>query len=149
MSINSQQSVEAINRQHNLGTIRPYKLPTNYREIAIHSACNSYLYVVYIIADFLVPSAKLKPHNTAYLMSPEGKVEGVWQKRHLYVGVPICFDTLFTGVVRSMVREGADVMSVPNYDPEMHGALFTYLHSAFIPFRAANSPAPRSRQSPL
>ncbi len=57
-------------------------------------------------------------------------------------GVPICFDTAFTDVTRNLVRRGADIILVPNHDPMMPRYAFHHLHTAVIPFRAAENGVP-------
>jgi apolipoprotein N-acyltransferase len=118
---------------------------------------------VYLAASFLDP-ARPKPHNACRLVSPSGKSLAVFRKQHLFgretmdfsrgepsrpvlcegvrVGVAICYDTEFADVVRRLARDGAQVVLVPNHDPEMPNHLFNHLHAAVIPFRAAENGIP-------
>lgn len=117
----------------------------------------------YLAASFLEP-AKPRAHNACRLISPSGECQGIVRKQHLFgretlefspgehsspmscdgvkVGVAICYDTEFTDVVRNLAREGAQVVLVPNHDPEIPNYLFSYLHAAIIPFRAAENGIP-------
>ena len=119
---------------------------------------------VYVVADFIVPRPKAKPYNTAYLISPSGQVIGKQTKRFLFgnensicsrgtgshpvnrggfvAGMAICYDTQFTGVIRDLVRRGADIICVPVNDPEMPNSLLNHLHCAVVPFRAAENGVP-------
>lgn len=119
---------------------------------------------VCVVASFTEPSGTGKPYNAAYLISPRGDKLAVFRKQHLFgkeymsfargddsrparwggfaAGVPICFDTEFTDITRRLVRRGADVILVPNADPDMPNYLFNYLHAAVIPFRAAENAVP-------
>lgn len=117
---------------------------------------------------FLVASVREeiggKPCNSAYLLTPHGTRHSVFRKQHLFgresvtfkrgkprgpveigklkAGVAICYDTEFTDVVREQVRQGAQIILVPNHDPEIPNHLFNHLHAAVIPFRAAENGVP-------
>ena len=105
-----------------------------------------------------------KPHNCAAWLDPSGKVLGVHHKEHLYlgesetikagkggeafatplgkVGLEVCFDTDYTNVTRDAVRQGAQIIGMPNYDPPTPRGTLHYLHAALIPFRAAENAVP-------
>jgi apolipoprotein N-acyltransferase len=94
------------------------------------------------------------PYNAAVLVSPDGKELLRHRKVHLFgaerwhfrkgsevkahgeIGIAICFDTVFTDVVRELVRQGAKIVAVPNTDPPSIGYLLHHLHAAFLPIRA-------------
>lgn len=119
---------------------------------------------VYIVSSHVEKAGPKEKYNTAKLIAPSGRTIDSVRKRHLFgkeiagfksgydnhaiqcgdikVGVPICFDTEYTDICRSLVREGAQILLVPNNDPEMHNMLFNYLHVAIIPFRAAENGVP-------
>lgn len=119
---------------------------------------------VYIVSSHVEKAGPKEKYNTARLASPSGKTIASIRKTHLFgreiagfksgygnhailcgnakVGIPICFDTEFTDLCRGLVRSGAQILLVPNNDPEMHNLLFNYLHSAVIPFRAAENGVP-------
>lgn len=125
---------------------------------------------VYLVASFVEPRRGARPHNAAHVISPSGRRTGIFRKRRLFgkeyvvyargnisepvrcgrvrVGVPICFDTEFTDVTRDLVRRGADVIMVPNSDPQTPNNLFNHLHSAVIPFRAAENGVPIAWSEP-
>lgn len=118
----------------------------------------------YLAADFSEPNLPHKPYNSSFLFSPSGKRIGVFRKQHLfgkevfsftpggpsnpvktgdfYTAVAICFDTEFTDVTRDYVRRGAELIVVPNHDPEIPNSMFNHLHLAVIPFRAAENGVP-------
>jgi apolipoprotein N-acyltransferase len=119
---------------------------------------------VCVIASFAEPGPSGKPYNTARVISPSGESLATFRKYHLFgkeqythergqvskpvrvaghrVGVPICFDTVHSNVCRALVRSGAQVLLVPNHDPEMPNSMFNHLHSAIIAFRAAENGTP-------
>jgi apolipoprotein N-acyltransferase len=119
---------------------------------------------IYVAADFVEPNPGHKPYNSVFFFDPSGKRIAVFRKQNLFgteklgiapgnmtdpirtahfcAGIPICYDTEFTGIVRNMVRRGADIILVPNHDPELPNYIFHYLHSAVIPFRAAENGVP-------
>lgn len=94
------------------------------------------------------------PSNAAALIAPNGQEVLRHRKVHLFsdehryyqkggkvkayppFGIAICFDTVFPDVVRQLAQQGAKVIAVPNYDPNVVGYLFHHLHAAFLPFRA-------------
>lgn len=119
---------------------------------------------IYLVASYQVKEKAEKPYNLAHILSPQGKIMGTSKKQHLFgkevfiyssgkasrpvkcgalsIGTAICFDTEYTDVTRRLARQGADIICVPNHDPEMPNFLFSYLHSAVIPFRAAENGVP-------
>lgn len=121
---------------------------------------------MHIAANFLEPQSSGKPLNTSYYISPEGTVLGKFRKQHLFgseifhygkaevrppavsdefglkIGVPTCYDTMFTDVVRNYVRDGARLILVPNCDPDAPNHLFARMHAAMTAFRAAENGVP-------
>jgi apolipoprotein N-acyltransferase len=105
-----------------------------------------------------------KPKNCAAILDPTGRVLGVHQKIHPFlgegpsvepgkrataistalgtVGVEICFDSCFTGVTRETAAAGARLVAMPNYDPPAPGFVLHHLHAAMLPFRAAENRVP-------
>lgn len=118
----------------------------------------------YIVASFAEPVGRKKLYNAAFVISPEGEKVGVCRKTHLFgreiytysrgaglcitdcggtrAGVAICFEAMFTDVVRRLARGGAEIVLIPNSDPEMPGMLMNHLHFGIIPFRAAENGVP-------
>jgi apolipoprotein N-acyltransferase len=104
------------------------------------------------------------PHNCAALVAPDGRTLGVYNKTHLFmgerlavtaghetpafasplgtVGMEICFDTLYTDVTRGLVRHGAQLIAMPNFDPPTPQGVLHELHSAMLPFRAVENHVP-------
>ncbi|MCE5199465.1 MAG: nitrilase-related carbon-nitrogen hydrolase [Armatimonadota bacterium] len=119
---------------------------------------------VYIVADIIEPTGGRKLYNAAILISPKGKRLAAFRKQHLFgkeqfeftkgrssravkcdkftAGAPVCFDSEFTDVIRAQVRSGANIILIPNHDPETPNCTFNYLHLAAIPFRAAENGVP-------
>ncbi|MHB1457402.1 MAG: nitrilase-related carbon-nitrogen hydrolase [Armatimonadota bacterium] len=107
-----------------------------------------------------------KEMNVSYLISPDGKVVGRCEKQHLFgkellefmrskeecpaisdgnglkVGIPTCYDTMFTDVIRNYVRDGARLILVPNSDPEAPNHFFAKMHAGITAFRAAENGVP-------
>lgn len=101
------------------------------------------------------------PHNCAALVMPDGTTAGVYHKTHLFlgerqvvtpgrttpafptplgkVGMEICFDSLYTDVTRGLVRHGAQIVAMPNFDPPTPQGVLHELHSAMLPFRAVEN----------
>ncbi|MFN3650955.1 MAG: nitrilase-related carbon-nitrogen hydrolase [Armatimonadota bacterium] len=114
----------------------------------------------HLVVGYLEPAFP-KGRNLAALIDPAGKVVGSHQKIHLFLGerrstqpgrearaletrlgrlgVEICFDSCFTGVTRSLALQGARLIALPNFDPPVTGGMLHYLHSAILPFRAAEN----------
>lgn len=119
---------------------------------------------VYVVANYHDQPRTGRPYNVSHLISPAGELLGVFRKQHLFgkeqyvyargearapvrignmrVGAPICFDTQVPDVIRQLARNGANIVLVPNSDPWLPNGLFSYLHSALIPFRAAENGVP-------
>lgn len=107
------------------------------------------------------------PENFTALLSPEGKVIGRYSKIHLFgserevhkagkvlgvvdsplgrSGLAICYDTMFTEVVRGLVKQGSQVIYVPNMDPSATRGALHALHAAATVFRAAENGVPLVR----
>jgi len=116
-----------------------------------------------IVAGFN-DTAHPKPHNCAAVVDWNGTTAGVFQKMHLYlserytnipgaprpavqtavgmVGAEVCFDSCYTGVTRGLVKSGAQVIAMPNYDPPTPRGVLHNLHSAILPFRAVENHVP-------
>jgi apolipoprotein N-acyltransferase len=102
-----------------------------------------------------------KPFNCAALVSPSGETLSVHHKIQLFlgernamqagnkatvgdtsfgrVGTLICFDSCFTAYTRQAVANGAQIIALPNFDPPTPRATLHHLHSALMPFRAAEN----------
>ena len=105
-----------------------------------------------------------KPFNCAALIGPDGTVQGIHHKIHLYLGesqtvqrggtptayetargrmgMEVCFDSCYTGVTRQIVRAGARLIAMPNYDPPSPHGVLHELHGAMLPFRAVENAVP-------
>lgn len=119
---------------------------------------------VYVITTIEEHTRDKKPYNTAVFIGPDGRKIGSIRKRHLYgkemmdfcpgkptppvqargfkAGLAICYDTVFTDVVRDQARRGADVVFVPTGDPVVPGYLTHRLHAAMNAYRAAENGIP-------
>jgi apolipoprotein N-acyltransferase len=108
--------------------------------------------------------AEPKPFNCAAVIAPDGSLRGVHRKIHLFLGerqsmqpgqetrafetalgrlgVEICFDSCYTDVTRRIVRDGARIIAMPNYDPPTPRGILHQLHAAVLPFRAVESRVP-------
>ncbi len=117
-----------------------------------------------VLASVSEKSPGGKNYNAAWLIAPNGRRVAYAHKQHLFgreqftfrrgersspvecdgfrPGLAICCDTEFTDVVRGLAVRGAEIVLVPNHDPESAEFLFNYLHSAVIPFRAAENGVP-------
>lgn len=102
-----------------------------------------------------------RPYNCASLISPQGKTLATHHKIALFlgerqtmqagtratvadtplgkIGMLICFDTCYTAPTRDAVRQGAQLIAVPNFDPPTPRATLHYLHAAVMPFRAVEN----------
>ncbi|MBW3621869.1 MAG: hypothetical protein KY468_00490 [Armatimonadetes bacterium] len=107
------------------------------------------------------------PENYAALVSPAGEILGRYGKIRLFgserfvhragseirvvesplgrAGLAICYDTMFTEVVRSLARRGAQIALVPNLDPWASRGALHALHAAVTVFRAAENGIPLVR----
>lgn len=107
------------------------------------------------------------PYNYAALVVPNGSILERYRKIRLFgserfvhqagkdlsvvespfgrAGLAICYDTMFTEVVRGLTREGAQVVLVPNLDPGAHRGALHALHAAVTVFRAAENGVPLVR----
>lgn len=120
---------------------------------------------IYIAANFVEKQPDDTDMNISYLISPKGKIAGKCRKQHLFgkellefsqskkectaiditglkIGLPTCYDTMFTDVIREYVREGAGLILVPNSDPEAPNHFFARMHAAMTAFRAAENAVP-------
>lgn len=96
-------------------------------------------------------------HNSAVLINSDGQEILRYRKVHLFgtegwryikgrevkaadwLGIAICFDTVFPDVVHKLARQGAKVIAVPNHDPVAVGFLLHHLHASFFTIRAAEN----------
>ena len=107
------------------------------------------------------------PENYASLVGPEGSVLARYSKIHLFGserfvhapgrelvvadgpagkgGLAICYDTMFTEIARGLTRKGAQILYVPNFDPNAHRGALHALHAAATVFRAAENGVPLVR----
>ena len=58
------------------------------------------------------------------------------------VGLEICFDSCYTNTTRETVRQGAQLIAMPNYDPPTPRGVLHRLHGAMLPFRAVENRVP-------
>lgn len=106
------------------------------------------------------------PHNVAALFLHGAEV-GRYEKRKLFggetsmhvpgrdpaaaqwgntkVGLNICFDSCFPGVMRETVALGANIIALPTIDPPSPHHWIAAMHSAFTPIRAAELGVPIAR----
>jgi apolipoprotein N-acyltransferase len=117
----------------------------------------------HLVVGYSAPGP-IKSWNCAALVAPDGRVKGVHCKTHLFlgerqireagsaarafdtalgrVGLEICFDNCYTDVTRWLVRDGAQLIAVPNYDPPTPRGILHRLHAAMLPFRAVENRVP-------
>ncbi|WP_395144849.1 apolipoprotein N-acyltransferase [Armatimonas sp.] len=95
--------------------------------------------------------------NSAFVLDPQGELIGVHAKNHPVhfvtdgiasqtakaipttlgrLGVPICFDNDYPEVDRRLVQDGAEVLLVPNMDPNEWGSVQHAQHSLLFAMRA-------------
>jgi apolipoprotein N-acyltransferase len=108
--------------------------------------------------------AQPKPFNCAAIVAPDGRVKGIHRKIHPFLGerqgiqcgsaatafrtdlgkmgMEICFDSCYPEVTRRIVRAGARIIAMPNWDPPMPRGILHRLHSAMQPFRAVENHVP-------
>lgn len=104
------------------------------------------------------------PHNCAGLILPDGSSGGVYHKFHLFmgerqvvtpghgttafvspfgkIGMEICFDSLYTNITRGLVKHGAQIVAMPNFDPPTPRGILHNLHCAMLPLRAVENRVP-------
>lgn len=109
-------------------------------------------------------SGKPKGYNAAALITPDGAVAGVHRKNYPFlgerrdtaagreatafntplarVGIAICFDTCYPELPRRLLRSGARIIAMPNYDPVTPRGIVHRLHGAVLPFRAVETRTP-------
>ena len=101
-----------------------------------------------------------KYHNTAYLFSPEGVNLGRYYKMNPIqffadgvagksfsvfettfgdIGIMICYDTDYSYVARNLVKNGAQLLFIPNYDSIQWSELQHKQHSAMTSMRAVEN----------
>lgn len=97
-------------------------------------------------------------HNTAFVVDATGQLIGTHYKNHPVhffqdgvkgtdakpirtplglLGVAICFDMDYPDVARKLVQRGAEVLLVPNMDPDEWGDLQRHQHRLMFQMRAA------------
>ena len=96
--------------------------------------------------------------NSAFAVAPSGSLMGRYDKVRMVpfaeigeqagqsltplalpparVGVAICFESIFSGLARQSVRQGADLLAVLTNDAWFDGATAPAQHAALAPFRA-------------
>lgn len=120
-----------------------------------------------LVVGFTEP-AQPKPFNCAALVAPDGKTVGVHRKIYLFMGekqsvqpgreakafdvsfgkhkiragMLICFDNCFTHVTRRLVKDGAQIVAMPTFDPPTPRGVLHRLHAAVTPFRAVENRVP-------
>jgi apolipoprotein N-acyltransferase len=96
--------------------------------------------------------------NTAFVISPEGKVifkqvksvpiqffndglpalhQQIWQSPWGAIGICICYDLSYTRVIDKLIRQGAHMIMVPTLDELHWGESQHKLHARVAPMRAA------------
>jgi apolipoprotein N-acyltransferase len=105
-----------------------------------------------------------KGFNCAAIIDSQGRVRGVHRKNYPFLGerkdtqpgrlaqaydtdlgrlgIAICFDTCYAELPRRLVRDGARLIAMPNYDPVTPRGLVHDLHGAVLPFRAIENRVP-------
>ncbi len=111
------------------------------------------------------------PHNVAALFSSRGESERYFKRKPFgaekqmhaagtravaaklgqgAVGLNICFDSCFPGVMRDTTRlPGVDVIALPTIDPQAPHHFLAAMHAAYSPFRAAELGTPIVRSDGL
>lgn len=117
----------------------------------------------HLVVGYTEP-ARPKAFNAAAIVAPDGSVRGVHRKIHPFlgerqtvqagraatafstslgrIGVEICFDSCYPSVTRRIVRAGAQLIAMPNYDPPTPRAILHHLHGSLLPFRAVENRVP-------
>lgn len=70
-------------------------------------------------------------HGATTVETPQGKI-----------GLEICFDSCYTNTTRETVRQGAQLIALPNYDPPTPRGVLHRLHGTMLPFRAVENGVP-------
>ena len=81
------------------------------------------IHTVQFVEDLLIPGKEAKVFDT-----PLGKL-----------GIELCYDLDYTDLTRALVKNGAQLLIVPNYDPKRWGRVQHIQHSAMSPLRAVEA----------
>jgi len=81
------------------------------------------IHTVQFVEDLLIPGKEAKVFDT-----PLGKL-----------GIELCYDLDYTDITRALVKNGAQLLIVPNYDPKRWGRIQHIQHSAMSPLRAVEA----------
>lgn len=129
------------------------------------AAISAASYQKYIAASFSLASRNGRPVNSARLYGPDGNVLLESGKKHRFgkeifiyqkgvvskpvdvgegirIGVPVCFDLIYPDVARKLASEGANLLLVPNSDPNSPGFTFQHIHRSMVALRAAENAVP-------
>ena len=140
----------------------PEQVQLDWDDTAYKAARSSHKY---IIGSYMQEYEHAKPTNSVRLYSPSGKVIYQSAKHHLFgkevftyrkgsaspavyteggvrVAAPICFDMVYPDVARRLVQSGANLLMVPNSDPDSPNKTFHMLHQAMVRLRAAENRVP-------
>ncbi len=63
-------------------------------------------------------------------------------KLKIRAGTLICFDNCFTHVTRRLVKDGAQIVAMPTFDPPTPRGVLHQLYAAVTPFRAVENRVP-------
>jgi len=99
--------------------------------------------------------------NKALILSPQGDLIGEYTKIHTVqfvegllipgkeakvfdtplgkLGIELCYDLDYTDLTRALVKNGAQLLIVPNYDPKRWGRIQHIQHSAMSPLRVVEA----------
>jgi apolipoprotein N-acyltransferase len=99
--------------------------------------------------------------NKALIFSPQGDLIGEYAKIHTVqfveellipgkeakvfatslgkIGIELCYDLDYIDLTRTLVKNGAQLLIVPNYDPKRWGRIQHIQHSAMSPLRAVEA----------
>jgi len=81
------------------------------------------IHTVQFVEDLLIPGKEAKVFDTSL---------GKW-------GIELCYDLDYTDLTRALVKNGAQLLIVPNYDPKRWGRVQHVQHSAISPLRAVEA----------
>jgi len=81
------------------------------------------IHTVQFVEDLLIPGKEAKVFHTSL-----GKL-----------GIELCYDLDYTDLTRALVKNGAQLLIVPNYDPKRWGRVQHIQHSAMSPLRAVEA----------